>query len=415
MSFVLRPYQSEASDAAVDYMTGGGIDNGIIVLPTGSGKSLVIAEIARRLDGDTVVFQPSREILEQNAAKMESYGISPAVWSASLGRREVGQVTLATIGSVVQHPESFASVRYVLIDECHLVNSKAGMYKSFLDTVKGARVVGLTATPYRLATNSFGSEQRFLTRTRPRVFRDLIYHKQIGELFEEIDPATGNPYLSPLRYKDVKVLDASRMKINTSGSDFTDKSVQLHLQEVDFSARLLEGVTRCVEAGRKTVVFTRFVREAQELADGLGAPCGIITAETPKGERKRTIEAFKAGDLAVVSNVGIIALGFDFPELDTVVLGAPTMSLARYYQQVGRAIRPHPSKPWAAVVDMVGNVDRFGRVEDLVLKPGGKTGEQWAYYSRGRKLTNVLLAPASKSAKFWAGPAGQARLKRGRC
>jgi superfamily II DNA or RNA helicase len=156
--FKLRPYQQDASDAAVDYLTNGDKSrHGLIVAPTGSGKSLLIADIVERLDGETVVFQPSREILKQNAAKLAAYGREPAVFSASLGRREVGQVTLATIGSVVRHPEAFKGVRYVLIDECHGVNAKGGMFKTFLDAVSGARFLGLTATPYRLATNSLGA------------------------------------------------------------------------------------------------------------------------------------------------------------------------------------------------------------------------------------------------------------------
>ncbi len=405
MIYTLRPYQQDASDASVDYLTDGGISNGIVVLPTGSGKSLVIADVANRLDAHAVIFNPSREILEQNLAKLESYGIDPAVFSASFGRREVGEITLATIGSVRKCPGAFKGVRYALVDECHLVNAKEGMYRDFFAALPGVRILGFTATPYRLATNSLGSELRFLTRTWPRVFRDLVYHQQIGKLF-------GEGYLCPLRYKEIPVLDASRMEVNTTGSDWTDKSVQLHLKDVDFGARLAEGVRRLLEAGRTPVVFTRFTTEARELADEIGDACQTVTAKTSPRQRQTILDAFKAGDIRCVANVGIIALGFDFPRLDTVVLGAPTRSLSRYYQQVGRAIRPHPEKPWAAVVDMVGSVEMFGRVEDLVLRPGGKTGEQWAYYTNRRQLTNVRLAEPSKSRSFWASAAGQARRKR---
>jgi len=82
------------------------------------------------------------------------------------------------------------------------------------------------------------------------------------------------------------------------------------------------------------------------------------------------------------------------------------MSLAVHYQQIGRAIRPHPSKASALVLDLVGSVAQFGRVEDLVLKPGGRTGEQWVIQSRGRDLTNCYFGEQSKSRQYWAGRNG---------
>jgi DNA repair protein RadD len=382
--FQLRPYQQAASDAAVDYLTSGAKGrHGLIVAPTGSGKSLLIADIVERLDGETVVFQPSREILVQNAAKLVAYGREPAVFSASLGRREVGQVTLATIGSVIRHPEAFKGVRYVLIDECHGVNAKGGMFKTFLDAVSGARFLGLTATPYRLATNSLGAELRFLTRTRPRVFRDLVHYTQIGDLFDD-------GFLCPVKYKQVPAIDHGRLKINSTGADWTDRSVQHHLDEIRFADRLTKGVKRLLAAGRHAiVVFTRFTDEAEALARSLGSVAAVVTAKTPARQRDAILDDFKAGRIQVVANVGIIALGFDFPRLDTVVLARPTRSLALYYQQVGRAIRLHPEKHWAAVVDMVGLVDMFGRIEDMELRPGGARGQKWSIWSGDRQLTNV--------------------------
>lgn len=384
--YTLRPYQREASDAAVEHATDSRMRGrpALIVAPTGSGKSL-IADVVDRLPGSTIVFQPSKEILLQNAAKLISYGRKPAIWSASLGRKQVGEVTLATIGSVVSHPDAFADVRNVVIDECHLVNPKQGMYKTFLERMAHAWVVGLTATPYRLATNSLGSELRFLTRTRPRVFRDLIHHTQIPDLFEA-------GYLCPLRYKEIPLIDRRRLEINSTGADFTDASAQRAYREVGFAERIVVGVRRLLDAGRRfVVVFTRFTAEADAIAKDLGDLAATVTAKTSSAERRRILEDFKAGRLRVVTNVGVIALGFDFPELDTVVLGRLTLSLALFYQQVGRAIRTHKDKTDAVVIDMVGNIRQFGKVEDMFLRPGGKKGEKWAFWSNGRQLTNQLL------------------------
>ena len=102
MSYVLRDYQQKASDAAVSFFNNKAKKtNAIMVLPTGSGKSLIIADIAARLDGHTLVFQPSKEILEQNFKKLCSYGILDcSIYSASFNSKEISRITFATIGSV---------------------------------------------------------------------------------------------------------------------------------------------------------------------------------------------------------------------------------------------------------------------------------------------------------------------------
>lgn len=153
-------------------------------------------------------------------------------------------------------------------------------------------------------------------------------------------------------------------------------------------------------------MFTRFVDEAQQLAAAIPG-AAVVTGETPARERERILGDFKAGRIPVVSNVNVVAIGFDFPGLDGVVLAAPTVSLARYYQQVGRAVRPAPGKRDALVVDLVGTVEQFGHVEDLVLEPGGVTGEKWVVKSHGRDLTNVYFGELAdqkkrqRKAAFW--------------
>ena len=109
MEYKLRDYQQQASDAAIRFFSDKkSKKNAIMVLPTGSGKSLIIADIAARLDGHVLVFQPSKEILEQNYLKLCSYGVLDcSIYSASFGRKDVSRITFATIGSVKNHPELF--------------------------------------------------------------------------------------------------------------------------------------------------------------------------------------------------------------------------------------------------------------------------------------------------------------------
>ena len=127
MAYILRDYQTEASDAAVRFFSVKSKNHGIEVLPTGSGKSLIIADIAHRLEGDTIVLQPNREILEQNYKKMCSYGVEDcAIFSASFNKKDIGRITFATIRSAANQMDRFAHFQNVIIDECHWVNPKEG-------------------------------------------------------------------------------------------------------------------------------------------------------------------------------------------------------------------------------------------------------------------------------------------------
>lgn len=162
--YLLRDYQQQAVDAAMKYFLDKNAKKpALIVMPTGSGKSLILASIAEQIDAPLLVFQPTREILEQNYNKMMDYGImGVTIYSASCKSKEIGNITLATIGSVHNNMNDFKHFKYFLMDEAHYCNAKAGMYKEFFDLV-GGKWIGVTATPYRLHHNSFGSTLRFLT------------------------------------------------------------------------------------------------------------------------------------------------------------------------------------------------------------------------------------------------------------
>lgn len=391
MKYVLRDYQRNASNAAVKLFKQEKVGNGLLILPTGAGKSLVIADIASKLDGPLLILNPQKEILEQNFAKLQSYGcLDASIYSASVGCKDINRITFATIGSVMNHMEDFAHFKNVMIDECHNVNSKSGQYKLFIEAEK-RRVVGLTATPYRLCSYLGGSTLKFITRTRPRIFSDVLYYCQISELLSK-------GYLADLHYYDCTAIDMSRVSSNSTGADFDEKSLKEEMLRCGFSDKLTSTTMRVLKPKngipRKGVlVFTRFIDEAESLVKKLcstGVKAAIVTGETPKKEREAILEEFKAGVIKVVANVGTLTTGFDYPELDTVILGRPTKSLALYYQMVGRAIRPSKGKDgW--VVDLCGNYKRFGNVADLEIGLEAPNSTRWCITSKGKQLTNVLF------------------------
>ncbi len=378
-----------ASDAAVEAFNSSKNKNGLLILPTGAGKSLVIADIASRLDGPLLVFQPSKEILEQNYAKLQSYGCWDAsIYSASVGYKDINRITFATIGSVMNHMEDFAHFKNVLIDECHYVNSKAGQYKKFIEAAE-RRVVGLTATPYRLGKGPGGTSMlKFLTRTIPRVFSSVLYYCQVSELL-----AKG--YLAELSYYDITTINLENVRSNSTGADYDEKSLKEEYERSGFYDKLTTTTLRVLKPKsgipRKGVlVFTRFIKEAEELVEKLGVKnirAAIVTGETPKREREQTLKDFQSGDIKVVANVGTLTTGFDYPALDTIILGRPTKSLSLYYQMVGRAIRPYEGKQgW--IIDLGGSYRRFGAVSDLRIECPPNSSK-WVVKSRGRQLTNI--------------------------
>jgi DNA repair protein RadD len=384
--YTLRDYQQEASDAAIRFFNDPRKKSGIIILPTGAGKSLVIADVVNKLKGNTIVLSHSKEILEQNYEKLLSYDqfADISIFSASFNSKEISKVTYATIGSVNNNRHLFKHFDYIIIDEVHQTNAKQGMYKKFFEVLGNKKYLGLTATPYRSFTNSFGTELRFTTRTRPRLFEEVLYYSQISDLKKQ-------GYLADMEYYSVSDnFDTNRLQVNSTRMDYTDDSVHKYYNEIHFEKQIADVVNRLLKAGRKNVlVFTKFINESEAVKEILGDKARVVSAYTDKKERSETLKLFKSGKLKVVLNCSALGIGFDYPALDTVLMAQPTRSLIRWYQFVGRAFRPHPSKKSAWIVDMCGTYERFGRVERLRLANDG--GNKWYYHIGGKRLTNVYL------------------------
>jgi DNA repair protein RadD len=384
--YTLRPYQQQAVDTAVRFFRSEASDfNALEVLPTGSGKSLIIANIALQLGEPVLIFQPSKEILEQNYKKVCSYGfIQCGIYSASFNSRNISKITFCTIGSVIHHLNALKGIKYCIIDECHGVNANGGMYETMISTL-GVKVLGLTATPYRLYSYSDGAILKFLTRTRPCIFTRVIHVTQVREILNA-------GFLARLNYYEVKcAFDLSKVKLNSTGCDFDEKSLIAEYKRSNFASSIEDVVKRLMYNGHRThiLVFTKFVNEAAALAAHI-PNTAYVSGETPKDERDRILKNFKSGKIHCLANVGVLSCGFDMPELDTILLARPTRSLALYYQMVGRAIRPYPNKiGW--IVDLCGTYKRFGKVENLELRCEGRY--KWAVWNAetNRQLTNVLL------------------------
>lgn len=371
VSYKLRDYQQEAANTAVWYLKKYGKPF-VVQAATGAGKSLIIADICDQLNEPVLILQPSKEILEQNYQKLKSYGIEDiGIYSASKGRKEIAKYTYATIGSIYKKPELFKHFKYVIIDECHGVNPKNfdGMYKTFLDAIDCHRVCGLTATPYRIQSKFvkhkgqlyYTATLKMINRIHPFFFKKIVYQIETQELIEA-------GYLVPIDYF-AEHTDLSELTVNSTGQDFTDESLEQFWNN-DRLRRIAQAVKFSHENNERTLVFCSSIKQAgnaEKLIKAMGIKCAVVTGKTPMKERELIIERFKSGAIKHILNVGVFTTGFDMPVLDTIVLARPTMSLALYYQMVGRGVRLDPKNPAKRlqVYDLAGVVERLGRVETI--------------------------------------------------
>lgn len=385
--FTLRPYQQQAVDKLIWARDLPG--NDICVLPTGAGKSLVIAELSSRLNEPLLILQPSKEILEQNYAKLSAV-VDPwdiGIYSASMGEKNVGHYTFATIQSIYKKPEQFLHFRTVIIDECHLVNPKnlSGMFTSFLKAIGNPKVIGLTATPYRMAQNYVPAPwgwraittTKLINRLKEKFWSRIVFNINNGELVQE-------GYLTPLEYIDMSKIDQSDLPTNRSQSDFDLTAYEAILAE---NGGLEDALAHAQEVGTSILVFCSSILQAEVLAEAT-PNSAVVTGTTPKKERERIISDFRTGQVKMVFNVGVLTTGFDHPELDCIVLARPTRSIGLYYQMLGRGVRKAPGKETCKIIDVTNTVKTIGEIETIRL---ARYSSGWELLSSGGTWHNRAL------------------------
>lgn len=368
MKYTLYPHQKEAVKKLLWSRKLEGAD--LAILPTGAGKSIIIAELARQMNQPILILQPRKEILEQNYEKLEAIVGEDqiGVYSASMNRKDINTYTFATIGSIYKQPELFKHFKMVLIDEAHLVNPKraGSMYTSFLKDIGEPKVVGFTATPYRLdqryerrksGTIITHTCTKLINRLQGRFWHRIMFNINIQDLIDQ-------GYLVPLKYMTKTVIEHKDIPTNISKSDFNLEAYEDLLSDKDDN---LIAVCLGMEYSKSVLVFCSSVKQAEDLSELLVENSAVITAKTKKKDRTRIIKGFREGRIQTVFNVGVLTIGFDHPELGCIVLLRPTKSIGLYYQMIGRGVRKAPGKKFCRVIDVTGTVDFIGKVETIKL------------------------------------------------
>lgn len=376
----LRDYQIESINAVLWALKKNINGNYLLSLPTGSGKSFLISSLVRILGVQILILQPSREILVQNYGKLSKHvdGWDMGVYSASMNEKVVRTFTFATIGSIYKIPQKFVDFDYVLLDECHLLEPRSldGMYSSFFNKVNGLRsktgkppikVIGLSATPYRMAINYMRSQNgdlyaftttKLINRMKNFFWKRLLYNINVQELIDK-------GYLCPLEYIDKTIVEHEDIPLNKSKSEFDlDKYEDLL---TDKQLKILQTIKYAESISKSVLVFCPSVKQAKVLSGAVDGSA-VVTAKTSKEERDRVTRRFKEGKIKTVLNVGVYAIGFDYPGLDCVVLLRPTRSIGLLYQMVGRGLRIAPGKKSCKVIDMTSTIKNLGRIETIRLE-----------------------------------------------
>ncbi|MFW1472293.1 DEAD/DEAH box helicase [Vibrio parahaemolyticus] len=357
--YTLRPYQADSVKAVIHYFRKHSTP-AVIVLPTGAGKSLVIAELARLAKGRVLVLAHVKELVEQNHAKYEGYGLKGAIFSAGLGRKETDQqVVFASVQSVVRNLDSFKNqFSLLVIDECHRVpDDKNSSYQKVITHLRelnpGIKVLGLTATPYRLGMGwIYQYHTRGQVRTEePRFFRDCIFELPIRYLLDE-------NFLTPARMMDAPVLsyDFSQLKPANTGR-YKEAEMDMVIDKAKRATpQIVEQIIQYARERKGVMIFAATVRHAQEIHGLLPeGETAIVIGDTPTPERDAIIQAFKNREIKYLVNVSVLTTGFDAPHVDLIAILRPTESVSLYQQIVGRGLRLSEGKNECLVLDYAGN------------------------------------------------------------
>lgn len=368
----LRDYQRASLDALYDYWAADG-GNPLIVLPTGAGKALVIAALIRELIERYPTLRicmvtHQRELIRQNADELKSYwpGAPIGIYSAGLNRRDKrAQILFCGIQSVHERARELGAFDLVVVDEAHLIPRSADTsYGRFLAGLKelyaDVRVVGLTATPYRLDSGS-------LLEGEGALFSEVVYEANVGDLIRD-------EYLSPLvnRYT---ALGLDTRNVGRRGGDFIASELADAVDQEHISRAAVEEIVRAGADRRAWLAFCCSVEHAHHVRDFIreaGVTCEAVTGKTPGPVRDRLLADFKSGRIRCLTSVGVLTTGFNNPMVDLIALLRPTQSPGLYVQMVGRALRKAEGKADALILDFARLIRTHGPIDAIVPKAPGR-------------------------------------------
>ena len=368
--FDLRPYQEPISEKVFTYMKNNPENHPLVAMPTGSGKTVVLADIILKAiekwpTTNVLVLSHVREILMQDYDSIKFHtGLDVGIYSVGLKKRERKQVTVAGIQSVFRHPGRFSQYNFIIIDECHLIPpGKNTMYRKFFAGLDKPRYFGLTATPFRLGIGYIYGED-------DSIFNDLIYDMTSKDKFNGL---IKDGYLCNLK-TSVTEMELDTDGIRTVAGDFDKKMLSQAVNKDTITKMAIKEIIAKGANYKKWLVFAIDIEHAENIAEELGQndiPTMVIHSKMDF-DRDTVIRHYKSGTFRAIVNVNVLTTGFDDPEIDLIALLRPTKSPVIHIQTIGRGLRPAEGKDHCLILDFAGNTERLGPINDIVPKKKGK-------------------------------------------
>ena len=395
MAFELRDYQREAVDGLYNYWASKAGDNPLVVAPTGSGKTAILAQVIKDAmsypDTRVLVVTHVKELLEQGASGLlklypeADFGI----YSAGLKQKVLNKpITFAGIQSVWERAyDMVPAPDLVLIDEAHLLpKNTETRYNRFIADLKicnpDVKVVGLTATPYRLDTG-------YLHKGKGAIFDGIAHDIPVSMLMDQ-------GYLSPVISKGgIKQIDLSG--VGKRGGEFIESELATAASDPELVESTVKEIVKLASDRKSWLVFSSGVNHAHLLADEFEkyfVDVGVVTGSDSSAVREKTIADFKSGKLQCLINVNVLTTGFDHPDVDCVCLVRATASCGLYIQCIGRGTRVSEGKENCLILDYGSNVERHGFIDQVKPKDKMSGGDGEAPVKQCEKCQTIVHAAA---------------------
>lgn len=357
--YKLRPYQQEAVDNTIKYFQKKR-DPALIILPTGAGKSLVIAELARIAKGRVLILAHVKELVEQNYLKYKSYGLEAGIYSAGLGKKDFKQKAIfGSVQSVARASDDFFNeFSLLVIDECHRVAEEgATQYQEVIQKLRERNpqlcVLGLTATPYRLGMGWIYEYSHIgeLKTDQKRFFKQCVFELPLNYMIK-------NKFLTTPVKVDIPVTSYDFSELTEKGRMYTLAEVEELLKnQKRLTPLIIKNIIDITEKFNRqgVMIFSATVKHAEEIMSFLPQDqARVVLGDTDLSERDEIVEDFKKRKFKYLVNVSVLTTGFDAPHVDVIAILRPTESNSLYQQIVGRGLRLDPGKTDCFILDYTG-------------------------------------------------------------
>ena len=354
----LRSYQQEAKEKI--FSTWDECNNVMFQMPTGTGKTRLFTSIISDIkawgilhskDAKILIIAHRIELIEQISENLAKYSIAHGIVAGGKERDLSLPVQVASIQTITHHTNESAArelkVNFIIIDEAH--HSIANSYRKLWKMFPSAKVLGVTATPWRMNNRGFSE-----------MYDRLILSKPIKEFI-------GEGWLAPYDYYSIKETSILNTEINNINQfdiegDYKTAALETVVDTSRIRAQLLDSYLKYAK-GKKGIIYSISRKHSDHICNEFkqaGINIVRIDSLTPRDERRLYVKRFRSGLIDIIVNVDIFSEGFDCPDIEFIQLARPTKSLVKYIQQVGRGLRPTTNKSRCLILDNVGLHLAFG-------------------------------------------------------